>query len=137
MKEKLIRFTRTKENEKLINTVYLANLFVWLVVFLMCNKTWGSIKIILYILYLLEFVAYVFMGVMFKEKEEVLKTNKLVEVFLANSNSLSDINFMIFIIFMVVLCETILSTCIAVIAFFTIKKMLVPKVSAYFQTKIK
>ena len=137
MKEKLIRFTRTKENEKLINKVYFVNLLVWLLVFLISNKIWGGIKIILYILYLLEFVAYLFMGVMFKEKEEVLKINKLVEVFLANSNTLLDINFMIFIIFMVVLCDTILSTCIAIIAFFAIKKIIAPKVSAYFKSKIK
>ena len=129
MKEKLIRFTRRKEILKKIS--------VLLLIFIFCNMI---IKIkVLNILWFALFAIYLFIRVLANEKEEVLRKNNLVQVFLANSNALIQMNNIAFIVIAIMLGKNVslVATCIIAIIFLVMNNIISQEISDYFKKKIK
>jgi len=147
MKERLITFTRSNKNGKILRSISFTILLIWLLIFFILNilqeqnviVITNTIKVVFCILWIIQCIFYQFIEVLFKENDTIIRKNRLVIIFLSNYKAIETINTIIFLACILALRikSNLFFTLCIVIAFLTINSIVSTKISEYFKSKLK
>lgn len=148
MKEKLISFTRSKENEEKVEKGYLI-LLIALVIILLIIKTLSKnlyleipavIKIIFTIVTLISMFSWHAIDILFETEEDIIRENKLILILLSRERFVARVILILVMIFMPILVHIQFSTVTAIflgIVMAVLDIIISSKISKYFSEKLK
>ena len=148
MKEKLINFTRSKENEEKVEKGYLILLITLLIILLIIKVLSKNlsleiptvIKIILTILTLISMFSWHAIDILFETGEDIIRKNKLILILLSKERFVTRVILILVMIFMPILVHIqfrIVTAIFLGIVLAVLDIIISSKISKYFSGKLK